>query len=540
MKEIQYKSTVDVELIQSVGGDAMVIAAARVSTNGTDAVAMADLPPEDNAGLINYLMKQRHGSPFEHSSMTFFVHAPIFVWREWHRHRIGFCLAGDSVVDFVDVNGTRAKGICRTVKQLYDRWEHGEVNGSPANEERLEEAMELVAAGVSVRAASAKTGVSRGAITRRRNSSMPGARRGSRWRVEGMRLRVLDEESQFFTQGSIADVVQSGVKELIAVEAGGRRLRCSRDHRVYTEDGWMPAGELRQNDRVAVVGKRSRFQGRQIPPSLRSGIGVWTSMQRNALIQETDRCYICGGEFHKSQLVLDHVVPVVADLQQALNTANLKPACEECHRIKTNSEQKLAQRGCVAGSRFVRLKSTPRACGEEMTYDISVNPPHHNFVANGIVVHNSYNEESGRYKELEPIFYLPDRDRPMMKVDGWKPGRPKFLKCEEADTFNSLCDNLKDSYRYAYEMYQQNLALGIDPGLARDCLPVGIYSGCWVTCNPRSLMAFLSLRTHEPDAAKVSYPLWEIELGARACEEIFAKGWPLTYKAFCDNGRAAP
>ena len=41
-------------------------------------------------GLINYLMKHRHGTPFEHAAMTFFVHAPIFVWREWHRHRIGF------------------------------------------------------------------------------------------------------------------------------------------------------------------------------------------------------------------------------------------------------------------------------------------------------------------------------------------------------------------------------------------------------------------------------------------------------------------
>ena len=161
-------------------------------------------------------------------------------------------------------------------------------------------------------------------------------------------------------------------------------------------------------------------------------------------------------------------------------------------------------------------------------------------MANGIVVHNSYNEESGRYKELEPIFYLPDRDRPMMKVGGWKPGRPKFLACEDDFTFDTLCMNLQESYEFAYERYQRNLALGVDPGLARDCLPVGIYSGCWVTCNPRSLMAFLSLRTHEPDADRVSYPLWEIEVGARACEAIFAKGWPITYKAFCDNGRVAP
>lgn len=152
----------------------------------------------------------------------------------------------------------------------------------------------------------------------------------------------------------------------------------------------------------------------------------------------------------------------------------------------------------------------------------------------------SYNEESGRYKELKPVFYLPERDRPMMKVEGWKPGRPKFTVCQSTTTFNRLCSNLKKGYRIGYEMYQENLALGIDPGLARDCLPLGIYSSCWVTCNPRSLMAFLSLRTNEMEATFVSYPLWEIELAARICEEIFAKGWPISYKAFCDNGRVGP
>lgn len=152
----------------------------------------------------------------------------------------------------------------------------------------------------------------------------------------------------------------------------------------------------------------------------------------------------------------------------------------------------------------------------------------------------SYNEESARYKQLEPVFYIPDRNRPMMKVDGWKPGRPKFTVCETDEVYEQLCNNLKKQYQSAYEAYESNLALGVDPGLARDCLPVGIYSGCWVTCNPRSLMAFLSLRTHEPTADKVSYPLWEIEIAARKCEEALKQYWPLTYAAFVTNGRAAP
>ena len=78
----------------------------------------------------------------------------------------------------------------------------------------------------------------------------------------------------------------------------------------------------------------------------------------------------------------------------------------------------------------------------------------------------SYNEESGRYKQLDPVFYIPDRERPMMKVDGWKPGKPKFTRCEDDDVFDVLCLNLRHSYRTAYESYQSNLDLGVDPGLA--------------------------------------------------------------------------
>jgi len=152
----------------------------------------------------------------------------------------------------------------------------------------------------------------------------------------------------------------------------------------------------------------------------------------------------------------------------------------------------------------------------------------------------SYNEESARYKQLEPVFYVPPRDRPMMKVEGWKPGRPKFLECEDHKTYDTLWSNLTTVYEQGYRTYLDNLSLGVDPGLARDCLPVGIFSGCWVTCNPRSLMSFLSLRVHDPAAKFVSYPLYEIDQAAQKCEELFASLYPITHKAFVDNGRVAP
>jgi thymidylate synthase (FAD) len=87
--EIKLTSDITVTQIATMGGDWMVTAAAKVSVDPESAMACAR-DEQANKGLINYLMKQRHGSPFEHSAMTFFVHAPICVFREWHRHRIGF------------------------------------------------------------------------------------------------------------------------------------------------------------------------------------------------------------------------------------------------------------------------------------------------------------------------------------------------------------------------------------------------------------------------------------------------------------------
>ena len=44
---------------------------------------------DSDAGLIRFLMRERHGTPFEHNAFRFHVRCPIFVAREWFRHRVG-------------------------------------------------------------------------------------------------------------------------------------------------------------------------------------------------------------------------------------------------------------------------------------------------------------------------------------------------------------------------------------------------------------------------------------------------------------------
>lgn len=66
------------------GDDLSVVNAARVSF----ATRRTEMDDKD-VGLIKFLMKNRHGTPFEHNMFRFHVKCPIFVAREWFRHRIG-------------------------------------------------------------------------------------------------------------------------------------------------------------------------------------------------------------------------------------------------------------------------------------------------------------------------------------------------------------------------------------------------------------------------------------------------------------------
>ncbi|NEN87988.1 MAG: FAD-dependent thymidylate synthase [Okeania sp. SIO3H1] len=73
-----------VRLVDHMGNDLSIVRSARVSY---DAEWRTGEDAGKDAKLINYLLKNRHTSPFEQVKFTFEVKAPIFIFRQWHRHR---------------------------------------------------------------------------------------------------------------------------------------------------------------------------------------------------------------------------------------------------------------------------------------------------------------------------------------------------------------------------------------------------------------------------------------------------------------------
>ncbi|MBO3748500.1 FAD-dependent thymidylate synthase [Streptosporangiaceae bacterium NEAU-GS5] len=149
----------------------------------------------------------------------------------------------------------------------------------------------------------------------------------------------------------------------------------------------------------------------------------------------------------------------------------------------------------------------------------------------------SYNEESGRYRELQPVFYVPGPERKLVQVG--RPGKYEFVD-GSPEQHRLVTETMLASYEHSYTAYQKMLEAGVAREVARAVLPVGLFSSMYATCNARALMHFLSLRTKDDRAAVPSFPQREIEMVAEKMEAIWAGLMPLTHAAFNANGRISP
>ena len=149
----------------------------------------------------------------------------------------------------------------------------------------------------------------------------------------------------------------------------------------------------------------------------------------------------------------------------------------------------------------------------------------------------SYNEESGRYKELSPVFYVPGPERNLVQIG--KTGHYEFIPGTAEQTALVEQETRTVSLQ-AYESYQRMLEAGVAREVARIVLPLNIYSSMYVTMNSRALMNFLSLRTKREGTHFPSFPQREIEMCAEKMEDAWAQLMPFTYEAFNKNGRVAP
>lgn len=480
-----YRSNMTVQLVDYMGNEKRIRDAAKISTLAYKTFE------EDNdpARFVAWLFREGHGSPFEHPVLTFYLEVPIFVSRQLVKYRHS-CLAGDTLVYFESENG---HGYWKSIADHWDDWHNG-----------------------------VETTFRNGTTFRRQLPS-----------IREAHVRSVNEVTLGKERSRVNDIVQSGEKEVFEVHTlGGNSITASADHLFFTPQGWKRVKELSAGSEVYLQGKG--FPGvtpetRRVPNSLRVAICAWSRSQLGTILErDGDTCATCGVVPHDYRV--DHIIPVAANIEKALMVSNLQAVCPECDKDKTNREQALRDTSrmspvLVRPDAIVSIESR----GVQMTYDLCLDAPHHNFFANGFVVHNSINEVSGRYSVLGDTFYVPDSVRPLAQVGDtgayiFEQGTDEARTVAEA-TFRSASEN-------AWADYESLLDHGVAKEVSRMVLPVNVYSQMVVTANLREWLHIVAQRANEAP----SHGQYEIAMVADQVGLVLQELFPNVWRSFVEGG----
>jgi thymidylate synthase (FAD) len=457
----------------------------------------ASWPDETRAGEIcvkRLLAGERgHYGPLEHAQIVLNVGwFPHSVMQQARTHRVGVsfdvqCLAADTEITFLQSSGALRK---IRIAELHDLWTHGERAHRPSRLRGLQ-------------------------------GEEPGSyRRDCRRRLQKMKLRVLNEDTGVFETSHIREVICSGLQPVYRLTMeDGRTLDCTANHRLFTPEGWQTMGEamglrtrpdgsvhsFRRSARVMANGMvaagSGSYRDRQwLREQIDSGtcvgemadragcsattIRVWARRHQLHLPQSDSRFkpgqkpwnHIPAAPWRNRQPHAHPIVPVHADPGLAHEFNNLVSLCQPRPQGRKLRAHPLA----VTNVEYL---------GEQITYDLEVQEPWHNFVANGLVVHNSMRYTGERIcraargeLELEEVFYL----RPVGDYAD-RQGKKYHYGLEQRAIDLELC-------RAAAERYRDLLEAGYAEEHARGILPFDYRQHFVVSFSLRAFLHFLDLR----------------------------------------------
>lgn len=491
-----------VQLVDRIGDDLSVVRAARVSY---DAEPRGDGSDEK---LIHYLMKNAHTSPFESVVFSFEVKAPIFVFRQWHRHRT-WCATSNTPLIFTRPCDNKAypMSLGNVVKKWWPkepkRARH-ERTLKESNRERLS-SMSLRSPNGGVQLSGAWfSGVKPVYRLRTKYGEVTASAQHEFKTPEGG-ARIEDSPTTVMAMVSVGAPVEQRIPLL-------SRRELQQEQWIEIEDGY----EVSNCGRVRTYWGQGARVKRLVP----------TLKQQTITNRGRQSVHIKSGLKQVSRLVCQAFIGDVGKNQVLHRDDNALD--NRVRNLYVGTPRDNSRDQYVNGGR-IRLRETPvnvldiRTKGSAETFDISVTGNHW-YCADNLVVHNSYNEVSARYTELNMGFYLPDIDR-----IGFQSKDNKQMRTDEMrDDGHGICERIRHACLASYQVYDELLKLGVPRELARSVLPVAAYSKMFATVNLHNLFHFLKLRLH-PHAQ------YEIRVYAEALLELITPVVPVCVEAFKEH-----
>jgi thymidylate synthase (FAD) len=327
------------------------------------------------------------------------------------------------------------------------------------------------------------------------------------WLEEQYVARGFTQESIAQMSGVSAQTVRAWVRKhgLQKPKGSWGRGRRPWNAGVRYTAGWSHAPETRAALSAAKQGALNpRWKG-GITPVGQKLRGSVDALRADVLARDAHTCRLCGAR--GGRLSLHHVLPIWARPDLALDAENLATVCRTCHTQKLNgheleyverfgrslSEVPVGARAPQGNGRLLvprrRKIVSVEYVGERETYDIEMDGANHNFVANGIVTHNS--QLSQRYvDESDAAFVVPPAiigDDALMAA--WQ------TQIESAQAaYIALVDKLMDRYKWVDDkVHRRKMAREA----ARGVLPNSTETKIVVTANARGWRTMLELRSSE-------------------------------------------
>jgi thymidylate synthase (FAD) len=257
----------------------------------------------------------------------------------------------------------------------------------------------------------------------------------------------------------------------------------------------------------------------------RQKIADWCNSIRAELLKKANySCSICSSS---KNLELHHIKPVYSHPELAYEKDNLQVLCKNCHdKIhKINGDTKVWRERNKGNSLTIQWAKVTNIeyLGEQEVFDLEVENENHNFVANGIVVHNCFQQFSLRYSEAEeltiPEVRRQDTKNRQNSIDDLEPELKTWWEGE-----------VKELYDRVETLYREALDRGIAKECARGILPLSTSARLYASGTIRSWIHYLQVRANPHSGTQKEH--FEV---ACAIKAIFKEQMPEIYHATLED-----